>query len=98
MQSARRRSLPVLTIPQTERWIQDTQVKGNINYLSNPDAIKGVNEVPTVRTRKQTEKGSAYSLKISNITVSTKTRSRLDNMDQKSTHSKSHGWSVGTAD
>ena len=52
MQSARRRSLPALTIPQTERWIQDTQVEGNINYLSNPDATKDVNEV---RTRKQTE-------------------------------------------
>ena len=61
MQSARRRSLPALTIPQTERWIQDTQVEGNINYLSNPDATKDVNEV---RTRKQTEKGLAYSLEI----------------------------------
>ena len=64
MQSARRRSLPVLTIPQTEQWIQDTQVEGNINYLSNPDATKGVNEAPTVRTRKQTEKGLAYSMEI----------------------------------
>ena len=65
MQSARRRYLPVLTIPQTEQWIQDTQVEGNINYLSNPDATKGgVNEAPTVRTKKQTEKGLAYSLEI----------------------------------
>ena len=64
MQSARRRSLPVLTIPQTERWIQDTQVEGNINYLSNPDATKGANEIPIVRTRKQTERGLVYSLEI----------------------------------
>ena len=64
MQSARIRSLPALTIPQTEQWFQDTQVEGNINYLSNPDATEGVNEVPTVRTRKQTEKGLAYSLEI----------------------------------
>ena len=34
----------------------------------------------------------------SNITKSTKTQSQLDNMDQKSTHSRSHGWSVGMAD
>ena len=61
MQSARRRSSPALTIPQTERWIQDTQVEGNINYLSNPDATKDVNEV---RTRKETEKELAYSLEI----------------------------------
>ena len=59
MQSVRRRSLPVLTIPQTERWIQGTQVEGNKNYLSNLDATNGVNEVPAVRTRKQTEKGLA---------------------------------------
>ena len=52
MQSARRRSLPILTIPQTERWIQDTEVESNINYLSNSDATNDVNEVPTVRTRK----------------------------------------------
>ena len=64
MQSARRRSLPVLTIPQTEQWIQDTQVEGNINYLSNPDATKGANEITIVRTRKQTERGLVYSLKI----------------------------------
>ena len=32
-------------------------VEGNINYLSNLDATKDVNEVPAVRTRKQTEKG-----------------------------------------
>ena len=64
MQSARRRSLPALTIPQTERWIQDTQAVGNINYLSNPNATKDVNEAPTLRTRKQTEKGLAYSLEI----------------------------------
>ena len=64
MQSARRRSLPALTIPQTERWIQDTQAVGNIHYLSNPNATKDVNEAPTVRTRKQTEKGLAYSLEI----------------------------------
>ena len=57
MQPPRIRSLPVLTIPQNERWIQDTQVEGNINYLSNIDAAKDVNEVPAVRTRKQTEKG-----------------------------------------
>ena len=56
MQSARKGSLPALTIPQTEMWIQDTQVKGHINHLSNPDATKNVTEVPTVRTRKQTEK------------------------------------------
>ena len=31
MQSARKRSLPALTKPQTERWIQGTQVEGNIN-------------------------------------------------------------------
>ena len=59
MQSVRRRSLPVLTIPQTEWWIQGTQVEGNKNYLSNLDATNGVNEVPAVRTRKQTEKGLA---------------------------------------
>ena len=52
MQSARRTSLPILTIPQTERWIQDTEVESNINYLSNSDATNDVNEVPTVRTRK----------------------------------------------
>ena len=54
MQSDRRRSLPAPAILQTEQWIQDTQVEGNINYLSNPDVTKGVNEVPTVRTRKKT--------------------------------------------
>ena len=32
--------------------------------MSNPGATKGVNEVPTVRTRKQTEKGLTYSLEI----------------------------------
>ena len=64
MQSARRSSLPAFTIPQTERWTQDTQAKGNINYLSNPDATKNVNEVPTVRTRKRAEKGLAYTLEI----------------------------------
>ena len=32
--------------------------------MSNTDASEGVNEVPTVRTRKQTEKGLAYSLEI----------------------------------
>ena len=64
MQSARRISLSALTIPQTERWIQDTHVEGQIHFLSNPDSTKDVNEVPTVRTRKKTEKGLAYSLKI----------------------------------
>ena len=64
MQSARRRSLAALTILQTERWIQDTQFEGNINYLSNPHATKDVNEVLALRTRKQTEKGLAYSLEI----------------------------------
>ena len=64
MQSARGRSLPALTKPQTERWIQDTQFEDKINYLSNTDASEGVNEVPTVRTRKQTEKGLAYGLEI----------------------------------
>ena len=56
MQSARRRSLPALSILQTERWIQGTQLESNINYLSNPDATKDVNEVQTVRSRTQTEK------------------------------------------
>ena len=60
MQSARRRSLAA----QTEQWIQDTQTEGNINYLSNLDTTKDINEVPTVRPRKQTEKGLAYSLEI----------------------------------
>ena len=64
MLSARRRSLSTLTIPKTERWIQDTQVGGNINYLSNLDATKDINEVPAVRTRKQTKNGLAYSLEI----------------------------------
>ena len=64
MQSARRRSLPAFTIPQTERWIQYTQAEGNISYLSNPSATKDVNEVPTVRTRKQTEEGLADSLEM----------------------------------
>ena len=32
--------------------------------MSNPDATEGANEVPPVRTRKQTEKGLAYSLEI----------------------------------
>ena len=64
MQSARRRSLPAFTIPQTERWIQYTQAEGNISYLSNPNATKDVNEVPTVRTRKQTEEGLADSLEM----------------------------------
>ena len=45
-QATGRRSLPALTMLKTERWIQDTQAEGNINYLSNPDAIKGANEVP----------------------------------------------------
>ena len=44
MQSARRRSLPTLTIPETEGWIQETQVEFYINYFSNPD----VNDVPAV--------------------------------------------------
>ena len=35
MQSARRISLPALTIPQTERWIQDTQVEGNITFVKS---------------------------------------------------------------
>ena len=64
MQSARRRSLPALSILQTERWIQGTQLESNINYLSNPDATKDGNEVQTVRSRKQTEKGLTYSLEI----------------------------------
>ena len=64
MQSARRRSLPAFTIPQTERWIQYTQAEGNISYLSSPNATKDVNEVPTVRTRKQTEEGLADSLEM----------------------------------
>ena len=64
MQPARRRSLPAFTIPQTERWIQYTQAEGNISYLSNPNATKDVNEVPTVRTRKQTEEGLADSLEM----------------------------------
>ena len=64
MQSARRRSLPAFTIPQTERWIQYTQAEGNISYLSNPNATKDVNEVPTVRTRKQTEEGLPDSLEM----------------------------------
>ena len=63
MQSTRR-SLPALTIPQTEWWIQDTQVEGNIHYLSNRHAAKDVDEVPAVRTKKKTEKGLAYSLEI----------------------------------
>ena len=64
MESARRRSLPAFTIPQTERWIQYTQAEGNISYLSNPNATKDVNEVPTVRTRKQTEEGLPDSLEM----------------------------------
>ena len=35
MQSARRRSLRVLTIPQTERGIQDTQVEGNKLFVKS---------------------------------------------------------------
>ena len=58
---SRRRSLPAITIPQTDKWIQDVQVEGTVNYLSNADAI---NEAPVVRNRKQTEKGLAYSLGI----------------------------------
>lgn len=58
-------SLSALTIPQTERWIKDTQVEAKINYLSNPDATKDVNQVPAVRTRKETEKSvGIYSLEI----------------------------------
>ena len=64
MLPARRRSFSTLTIPKTERWIQGTQVGGNINYLSNLDATKDINEVPAVRTRKQTKNGLAYSLEI----------------------------------
>ena len=64
MQSARGRYLPAFTIPQSERWIQETQVEGDINYLSNYDATKDVNEVLTVRSKKQTENGLAYSLEI----------------------------------
>ena len=71
MQSARKRYLPTPTIPQIERWIQDTQMEDNIKFLSNPDATKGVNDVPTVRSREQTErsreqteKGLAHNLKI----------------------------------
>ena len=59
-----RRSLPALTILRTERWIEDTQVEANINYLWNNDATKGNNEVPTGRTRKQTDKGLAHALEI----------------------------------
>ena len=62
--SVRRKSLPSLTIPQTERWIQDIKVEGNLNYLSNPDATKDATEVSAVLTRKQTVKGLAYSLKV----------------------------------
>ena len=51
--SARRRSLPALIIPQTERLIQNTHVEGDINYLLNSDAAEHVNEVSAVRTRKQ---------------------------------------------
>ena len=58
---SRRRSLPAITIPQTDKWIQDVQVEGTVNYLSNADAI---NEAPVVRNRKQTEKGLAYTLRI----------------------------------
>ena len=64
MQSARKRYLPTPTMPQIERWIQDTQIEDNIKCLSNPDATKGVNDVPTVRSREQTEKGLALNLKI----------------------------------
>ena len=64
MRSVRRRSLPALTITQTDWWIQDTQLEGNTNFLSNPGVTKDVNEVPAVRTTKQTEKGLAYSLGI----------------------------------
>ena len=56
MQSDRRKSLPAVTIPQTERWIQGTPVEGNINYLSNTDATKNFNEVPAVKTKKKQEK------------------------------------------
>ena len=59
-----RRSLPAHTIFWTERWIEDTQVEANINYLSNHDATKDNNEVPTGRTRKQTDKGLAHTLEI----------------------------------
>ena len=58
---SRRRSLTAITIPQTDKWIQDVQVEGTVNYLSNADAI---NEAPVVRNRKQTEKGLAYGLGI----------------------------------
>ena len=58
---SRRRSLPAITIPQTDKWIEDVQVEGTVNYFSNADAI---NEAPVVRNRKQTEKGLAYSLGI----------------------------------
>ena len=51
--SARRKSLPALIIPQTERRIQDTHIEGDINYLLNSDATEHVNEVSVVRTRKQ---------------------------------------------
>ena len=56
--------MKIFTIPQSERWIQETQVEGDINYLSNSDATKDVNKVLTVRTKKQTENGLAYSLEI----------------------------------
>ena len=42
MQSARRRYLPALAIPQTGRGNQVIQIEGNINYLSNPDATKAL--------------------------------------------------------
>ena len=51
--SARRRFLPALIIPQTERLIQNIHVEGDINYLLNSDATEHVNEVSAVRTRKQ---------------------------------------------
>ena len=64
-QPARLRSLSALTIPQTERWIQDSQIEGNlIIHLSNPGANKDDNEVPVVRTRKHAEKAFAYSPQI----------------------------------
>ena len=40
MQPVRGRSLPALTIPQTERWMQDIQVEGNMNYFPNSDATR----------------------------------------------------------
>ena len=64
---ARRRSLPAVNIPTLERLQQEDPAQGIESFLcsidSNPE-VGNIFDGITKRSRKQTEKGSAYSLQV----------------------------------